>query len=391
MPKVCINIEKINNLSSALSANVKHKTGKMRLVSKADYVSCDRYANFESEWGNLPGNADSFSYVKMNKISDNSFEKEIMTYYDNLGRLIKRIFRTNGLNTKKHEYTYQKIGRTIDYYDGEGKKLSTELQIMRRWADNSPKRLLTKRINFLTDENNNLIREIIFTRFPKCGEPQEIESKKVASAKLCSFKNKKFLFDFKTHGFEKSFEPSRKDKFLLLRFLDPRSDEGLKYFTKELLKKKNLDNLRIKILPNSNSVSDNSMGYFSVWDRIIAFSPKIKEKVTFWGVNIAAHETEHAYQYAQIGRAGRGKTSYETDAYKYLGDLSNLDEIFETVKYANARFDYPRLSDTEDLTKNFRYMNNYLEVKAREAGEKMAEAYRNSNVNNYMFFDCAFD
>lgn len=51
-----------------------------------------------------------------------------------------------------------------------------------------------------------------------------------------------------------------------------------------------------------------------------------------------------------------------------------------------ARDDYPKLSETEDLSQNIRYMNNLLEVDARKAGKAAEENYRKYRAN-FEFFE----
>ena len=53
----------------------------------------------------------------------------------------------------------------------------------------------------------------------------------------------------------------------------------------------------------------------------------------------------------------------------------NTRMIEEAKKYAIARDNYPILDSKEDLSKNKDYVDNYLEVKAREASKKATEIY----------------
>ena len=216
--------------------------------------------------------------------------------------------------------------------------------------------------------------------------------KKVASAKILDKDEKKYLFDFKKSGFDNSDSVSKKDKFLLVRFLDPRSDEGLEYLTRMFLNQKHLSKLKINIFPNSFSVSSDSLGYFSPDKRKIAYSPELKDKAILSAVNTVVHEVEHAFQYSQIGRLGKTRTTYEMDAYLRLGDLEH-EKIGEALKYADARDNYPRFNNFSELSeaKKREYRENYLEVKAREAGLNAEQIYIKSNVNNYLFFDVNFE
>ncbi len=69
------------------------------------------------------------------------------------------------------------------------------------------------------------------------------------------------------------------------------------------------------------------------------------------------------YQHAQIGRLNGGCSMYEKHCASIYPSLTDPAEIAEAVRYVQASLDYPRLSPTEDLSKNMAYQNNYLEVK----------------------------
>ena len=381
-----INISAIDKTCSSVLQDLaeKHKKQDYKLLTKIENSS--NFDEFSPSWGELSDDIGTYSYVKVGKISDNAFFKEVMTLYNKAGEIVKRIFRTNGSNTAVRQYSYpEEDRRIIEFYNGEGRKLATEIQTCRKWIDNTLKKFLSKRINYLTDENNNPLREIIFTLVNE-------GHKKIASAKILDKDEKKFFFDFKKSGFDNSDSVSKKDKFLLVRFLDPRSDEGLEYLTRMFLNQKHLSKLKINIFPNSFSVSSDSLGYFSPDKRKIAYSPELRDESILSAVNTVVHEVEHAFQYSQIGRLGKTRTTYEMDAYLRLGDLEH-EKIEEALKYADARDNYPRFNDFSELSEaqKTEYRENYLEVKAREAGLEAEQLYIKSNVNNYLFFDVNFE
>ncbi|MCM1338926.1 MAG: hypothetical protein NC191_04585 [Muribaculaceae bacterium] len=335
----------------------------------------------------LSKDACEFSYVKIGKESDSSFSKEVITFFDNSGKLLQQIFKTNGEDCAKRSYSYLgENSRRIDIFSGDGVKTSSEFQKIR--VENNDKQLLTKRVNYLRDENNNPVLDIVFTHFPKIKDLRT-HPKLVASAKVVERLGQTVLTDFKKSGFHGTFDVSKNDKYLLFRFLGLNTDEGLLAITKRFLKEKNIFRLKLNIRPSSGAIDSNSEGGFSVIDRAINYSPDLKQKSPLEVVNTAAHEVEHAYQYSQIGRLGKGRTSYETDAMRLLGDLE-MEDFSEAIRYANARYNYPRISPGEDLSKNKAYLTNYLEVKAREAGKEAEDKYVKANMQNYLFFDLAY-
>ncbi|MBD5401967.1 hypothetical protein HDR58_04080 [bacterium] len=402
---------KVDQIVSLAHRDIKEND--FQLLSKIDKESIKGSKSYIlKDWGTIPNAADSFGYVRVGKKSDASFSKEILSIYDKTGKLISHIFRTEGFNVKKNTYAYPSSGnRLIKFFDfvvhsspdrkfpsptfdnanGHWRNTASEFQIIQEESSHnnmpSSKRLLTKRINVLSSDPMKFLREFIFTRYPLTSSENK-SAKQVVSAKIKDENGEKSIFDFWKKDIDSgaALNVSSNDKFLLFRFLGMNTREGLEALTRKLLKDKNLDVLNIMIYPEARFVSKNSIGHFSVWNQSIAYSPKLKEQNSLVAVNTIGHEVEHAYQYSQIGRLGKGRSSYETRAYMKLGDLK-CNEVVEAIKYAEARDNYPNISDTEDLTKNIAYMTNYLEVKAREAGEKLQQEYVKANPDNYMFFD----
>lgn len=368
----------VNNVShSAKDYLLRSKSGR-RAIADFCIGNCE-----------IPKGTNTYTYVNVGKKSEDSFSKEIIAFFDEAGKLIQHVFRTNGENTAKRNYLYPKKDiRIIDFFSDNGKKVASELQKIRICDDNK-KQLLTKRVNYLQDKNKNSIQEIIFTHFPKFGN-QKTGSKLVASAKVIEREGQKVLTDFQKSGFGTTFDISNNDRYLLFRFLGLNTDEGLFELTKRFLKEKQILKLKLNIRISPRFIDENTEGGFSVMQREISYSSKLKEKSPLQVVNTVAHEVEHAYQYSQIGRMGKGRTSYESDAHRLLGDLKCKD-VPEAIKYADARYNYPIIKPGEDLSKNERYLTNYLEVKAREAGKNAEDRYMHSNPQNYLFFDWAYN
>ena len=92
-------------------------------------------------------------------------------------------------------------------------------------------------------------------------------------------------------------------------------------------------------------------------------------------INIAAHEGDHAKRFAIIGQLGKRRSPYEMKAEKVLREIVNYEERQKGYEYLTASEKYPRLTDKEDLTQNMDYMNNELEVLAREEEKAVREYY----------------
>ena len=170
------------------------------------------------------------------------------------------------------------------------------------------------------------------------------------------------------------------DKFLKIRLLNPKSFEGLIAYTKSLLAEKGLKSLNIKIHPYSNKVSSYVYGYFSSPESEICYGKRLLNETSEEVIDTVAHEVEHAYQYALIGRLGKGNTSYENEALKKLGEIPK-EKRAEAIDYAIAKERYQQFSKIG----NAEYHNNLLEIRAADAGKDAAMEYK-ENVDNYNFF-----
>ena len=353
----------------------------------------------------IPAESSQCTYVKVGKKSDLSFSREIISFCDEHGKLLKRFFRQNGENIKANSYKYNDDLRTVNFLTFDISRLSpafaktqeirnkygvwvkqaTEYQIVRdvfKLYKNgkTAKSVFFRRVDYAHDANPDK-QKITFTRFPLTLGFGKKSDKVVVSGVVNLRPNEVELSDLSTTP---NFVPDMKDEFLKYRFIDIRTDKGIRYLTKDFLREKNLDCLNIYISPSSFKVSQNSSGHFSTFNREICFSKNLAEKSTSSVVDIAAHEVEHAYQHSLIGRRGSGNSRYETDAMKNLGALTP-EEIKPAAEYAIARDGYPTLSDTENLRENELYWNNKLEVDARKAGAKAVKRFEQSS--NYEFFD----
>ena len=334
--------------------------------------------------------ADTFSYISVGKISDSSYHSEIMTFYDKCKRVVMRAFKKNGELNKMRCYEYPSCdSRVISTYEpshsgdnfalvtAEYQRITTLRLNSQLRTEKCSQRISSKKI-VVSDSDGKKTREITFLYTPfnrGVGKPSD---RRLLKGLITKEGN-----DIVLGNIEKTdnVDLDMNDKYLTVRFLDPRTDIGIHTLTRQLLKSKFLDKLRISIFTNCQ-LSENTEGSFSAASRSILFKNFSNAKFHERAVDCVAHEVEHAYQYAQIGRLGKGKTSYETDAMRILGELDNTDEIREAVKYSVADLKYPY---KDANWSNPFYRDNYLERKAREASEKIVDEYENSK--NYNFFE----
>lgn len=359
-----------------------------------------------------PKEASSFSLVQVGKKSDSNFIKEVMTYFDKDGKIIERLFRQDGINTKQRLYSYGDRSREIITRDfvhpkvakgytisnalrnlgGSWRKKISELQIIEEYPNlaksidpkyegKNPIRLFTKKVEYANADDIDSVRKFRFTHSHINLGVQNPSEKKVISGTIYKNGNKIELNDVqKTDNLDLNLD----DKFLKYRFVDPRSDEGIKLISDYYIKQKGLEPLSIRVFPSSGSIKESdTLGYFCNGE--ICYSKRLQNMGSKESIDTAAHEVEHAYQHAQIGRIGKGNTRYETEAEHLLPEIKD-DEIKEAVKYSIARDVYPR---TNKVWSNPLYRDNYLEVKAREAGEKATEEYC-ADDNNFRFFDAFY-
>lgn len=338
---------------------------------------------------------DCYTHVTIGKKSDISYKKEILTFYDKYKKIALRLFKVNGTTDSMKHYKSNEQGERIittmkinpdgkspipndtEILSAEFLKI-TELHTPKTTKEGIlPVRVSSKKVEFEHFENKE-VEHITLKHTPfnhGIGKPSD---KRILRG-IVTKKGNDYTLDNITQS--DNMELDLDDKFLKVRFLDPRSRDGLVALTKQILKEKNIDKLRLNISTKVDLAADIA-GSFSPKNRNISYRDFSREDFPEDAVDCVAHEVEHAYQIAQIGRLGSGKTSYETDAMRTLGEITDSNELIEAVKYSIASAEYP----LENTTKhNPLYRDNYLEIKAREAGEKIADEFEKSK--NYDFFE----
>ncbi len=335
------------------------------LLAKNEHIDISQIDK-DKHW-RTPKSAVAFNYVKIGKKFNEDFSREIISFLDETGRIIERVFRENGANVKQRTYKYDKETRTIEHktFDtsricddiksqkarniwGMWKKEYSEKQWIYKIKDiltknGKPATLLrTKRTTNLSEDGTT--RKITLTEFP-LNKKLRGQRQKITASGIIEVRNHRV----KLHKFEHSdnINLDENDEYLKFRFLDLFNPDGLKILGKHYIQKRGLAPLSLYIEPNSANVKPNSEACFSPATREIRFSPKVLKQYILDIIDTIAHEVEHAYQHSQIGRLGKGRCDYEFEAFRKFGEIENLEEREEALRYAIARENYPKLTDDE--------------------------------------------
>ncbi len=377
-------LNKVLSLSFLRSSSAKtdfkllQKTGK-RLIKR--YNSSEIWA--------VPQEASFFTEVKVGKKSDSTFFRNITSFYDKDKKLIKRAISGSDINNKirLYEHSYEFAGyKNMSVLEADARRITTKEYVKDKYSylgkwkissfeeqfaynfyegPNKTERVTklhtNKTIHDLFDDSR---RSCVMTEYPKNKGYEPKSAKKVMGLEIVMVKGMP-----KITGYQHT--PNVKipefDEFLPYRFLN--GSEKQEALTRHFLREKHLDNLGIAVYTNESNVSHDALAHFS------AYVPEI----CWRGVNetrqpvvTAAHEVEHAYQYAQIGRLGKGRNKYEKDCLKKFGKITDIKEREEAYKYLIASENYPSKEQSDYIKK---YRDNYLEQNARQAGCEAAEVY----------------
>lgn len=378
-----------------LKQDIIHKINpekcKFVLLEKTQKINIDQYKTFSD---NTPQNADSFTIVTIGKREDKNYKKKITTFYsdENVverlfesteGERIIREYEHRGQDVKDSNCRYRKIVQK-KMVNGKPKFVTDLIEEMRTYKFQKQKNKKTGKSSLKLEIIKNIIDgnkiSATITEYPFNGDrkvPKISNLRKIAGLEIELNESTPII----TGTFETTnIKLPSNDKYLPYRFiLDTKTK--IKELTKHFIKEKNLDKLNIKVRVK-DTIGKNTAGYFDEEQNEIVYAMS-----TCDFVRTSAHEVEHAYQYCQIGRVGKGYSQYGRSSRKIYGPIDNLQECMEAHKYSIASINYPKLSDEEDLSKNMDYMNNYLEVKAREAGEKASKEYKEKGAEfNKQFF-----
>lgn len=377
-------IHSIYNFKQDILHKINPKKCNYILLEKTNDINISQYKKFSN---NVPEDADTFTLISIGKRDDNKYRKKITTFYsgNNIierfietsnGEKIIRKYKHRGYDVKNSNCRYRKI--TQKRFSPDSSKFLTELvEEIRTYK--SAKTENTK-LEIIKNEvsGNKIIANI--TEYPFNGNKKNCNLPRKILGITMEFDK---YFPKITGTFETAnVKFPQNDKFLPFRFI---IDDKLKLraLTKFFIKEKGLGKLDIRINITDN-MGENAAGDFSEIDNMISYNKKHIGNV----VGLAAHEVEHAYQYRQIGRVGKGYSKYGRNSLKYYGKIDGIKESMEAHKYSVASLNYPKLKDNEDLSKNMDYINNYLEVKARESEKKAVNEYHElgKELNKQFFF-----
>ena len=378
-----------------LKQDIIHKKNpkkcKFVLLEKTPKINIQQYKTFSD---NTPQNADSFTFVTIGMKDDKNFKKKITTFYSG-ENIVQRLFETSDGERIIREYEH--LGQDVKGSNCKYRKI-----VQKKMADGRPKfvtNLIVEMRTYISETKKNkktgknclkleIIKNIIdgnkisatITEYPFNGDrkvPKISNLRKIAGLEI--------ELNESTPNITGTFETTNvklpaNDKYLPYRFiLDTKTK--IKELTKHFIKEKNLDKLNIKVRVE-DTLGKNTAGYFDEERNEIVYAITASDIA-----KTTAHEVEHAYQYCQIGRVGKGYSRYGINSRKIYGPIDNLQESMEAYKYSVASINYPKLTNEEDLSKNMDYMNNYLEVKAREAGERASKEYKEKGAEfNKQFF-----
>lgn len=405
---------KINQIKSFISHNLLKKTEAVLPSSDKKYYLIEKLENMpikkfpRDSWA-IPQDAVTFKQVKIGKTKDSEYRRNIISFYDKEHKIIRQFQSGTEIPHTCKEYSYSD-NLTKDEELVHVKKIHTAKYLP---IDGYPDWHDTSDVEQFIHTDLNKLKKHNFAR------KVTIKRTKYNLASL----GKKFTTVFTEYPFNLGFEPKKSlkilgadieikngipyisgtiesptvkfpedDKFIAFRFLE--KEQKQESLTKYFLKQKGLERANIEVETGEGLVPENAAavfthGYGSIYFKHIPqFTSPAKS---------AGHETEHAYQYSLIGRLLCGADSeYEKRCFRTFGKLPSITKIKEAEKYADAKAKYPKIDDIENLSENKEYMNNLLEVKAREAGKKASEDYEFGHKflldqfkyvpNNYYYF-----
>ena len=388
------------NLYSCMKSQAKMWLGlsssktDYKLLEKTKKLSVDNFPN--DSWA-LPTEADKYTRVRIGKKSDKNYEREVVTFYNSKGEMIRRCFRGTDMKNKIREYTKdfflprkdtelngalgvdkRKIKTSeffpvvaVDQALGEWKTVSDEEQFVYSMFDKTKGYRSAKKLHINKNqydyEGDKAHVKATCVEYPINLGFENPKDKKILSVQV-GIENNRAKIEIVNN--ETNVEVPLGDDYLPYRMLV--GDKKQECLAQHFLDKKDVGDLGINIETNKSKVNSNATAYFSSQNREIVFKDVQKYNHP---VVTSSHESEHAYQYSLIGRLGRGKTYYEKNCRWKKGSLTAEKDIEEAKKYAIARDNYPILDSKEDLSKNKDYVDNYLEVKARDASKKATEIY----------------
>ena len=325
------------------------------LKSKKDKCKISNLKDFDLP---IPKDADSFTMVHIGKRGDKNYSKIITTFFNNNQILTK--YTTYGDNVcakfydQKHyirgdaDFLHRTVKTFVHTKGSEPipryQKLE-HLELTKKFKDSSVKYKMHKDENIFEGSIiKSKLREHENLSDSKGGKHSIEVDIKMGNDGIPQIVNQ-----FVTKG----VTLSEQDEFLPYRFIFDTSKKRLA-FTNYFLKKYHLEDIGIKI--KEEHLQKPEIGNFDEFEKTITYDKNASETI-----ELAAHEVRHAYQYAQIGRLGKGYAPYCKQCKKKFGDITNPDELEQAYKFYIASENYPK-SPIGKL-----YSENFLEKDAERA------------------------
>jgi hypothetical protein len=322
-------------------------------------------------------------------------QKKITTYRDKNGNIIERVFEYPSKTVRSDVYT-----REYTALDDENIVKSTTIKsysipknISRIWNALSqalggevPTKLLNKKTvvtnhvaeNVYTGEKvlsqvkqenihhkNNVLHSFIQYPHLKNGKKTNEPTKSL------SFRvNSKTNTIVPDSQIEKGVEMPKEDTFLAYRALDMK--DVTEPITKKYIKDRGLQKLHLDINTEyeAQKGEEKLQAFYDDTDGSINFNKNFKMKSKKNLINVASHETEHAWQFFLNDRYTGGSTPRAKEIAQKYGDIKGKKLEKEAKQYSKAIDEY--VAFYEDYKT---YRSNYIEELARKKGAEEATKY----------------
>lgn len=344
-------------------------------------------------------NADSYRVVSVGKKSNLNFKEEIITFYDKSSRPIFKYFKKPYSPDTLREYRYSTTecnGRKGLLKDIEVKTLESLPYNGRGYFNDVKSRIMLGIWTKSSDKTQSIVdingakKVSEINRFYSESKPKELKVTEYPLNKKGEPKSakKEFGIVFKPNEDLVVENAYHSDNVRL-----PENDEFLKYrlltgkdkcvaLSNHYLTKLGVNKVGVKVNIPSKNVSEHALANFTVSDRTINWKCVPEHRIA----EVAAHESEHAYQHAMVGRLGKPINAFEYDCLHLLGRLKDKNEISEANKYVRAMDTYPSPLDPDYIKK---HDANYLEICADKAGKEAQKVYskgQNALKKQFSFF-----
>ena len=322
----------------------------------------------------------------------NGIKKEITTFRNSDGEIIERsLFDGKNYRNRIYSRILNTIGNdefvtstSIKEYSIPKQKLAEYYLFLDAFKYIHPSKLsLWKKIKVITNhlsENIQTNEKILsqtkiieavktnksehsFTEFTHEGQPKRKLLKFYVNSKSCKPDSKRIV--------EEGVKFPKEDSFIAYRAME--INDMKKPITERFLHERNMQNKDVSInldyLPQEND--EKLMGLFTAKNGTVNFNKNYKFKSKSQLAGIARHEVEHSWQYYLHARyAPNADSQWQFERYLIDGEIKSSALRHEAERYTESINNY--IPSKKDFKK---YKENYIEIKADEAGEKAFQEY----------------